>query len=425
MKNHRREKKISVVCNIGGIFNPGTMSADLGFPAICLRHGYTNLEYFYLLSPDEYRSYFEIEHGKDSLRDYVQGSPVKYGRLLGRLSDLSASDAIVYWSGWLHSPAIYDLYKKCLLNMSLAKDDREATDLVNQHIYLTNQSDEVLKKTISFGQTVLFNTLRHEVTPGYGDAYQSFYRRVRSAYMRDAFSAQKIKRLRSDFEHSHLCVDCASFLHEADVDNLPGNVSEADLTFCYRQIGVFFARSSIDDDKILAVVQILCDALNKRAFSLPWGSRFVFPQAKSLPYPTPSSAGKPVFSIGDQLRMIRHSAAIVTDTYHVCVNAWAMGIPAICIAETLSTSELDLNSGYRFSSIDKRFTFYATIDALDFFVYGEELKDLAFLKAHLISIARLMENPSSIEQIASAVRKEVIAAEKNLINELERILGPS
>ncbi|MFL6603916.1 MAG: hypothetical protein ACJ8R9_21670 [Steroidobacteraceae bacterium] len=430
----RREKKISIVFNNGIDLNPGRASEHLAFDAIAARHGYTNLQYFELVSPEDYYTWFkklepkypqiDLSSIRTSYGEFYEGFPIKYDRLLGRLDELAASDAIIYWSDWLHLPCFYEHYKQCLPEMSIAKDEHEAIELVNSHIFLTDQSDEVLDKTISFGQTIMYNTLRHETTPDYGAAYQSFYKRARKAYMRDVFSARKISRLRSDYDNNNACVDCAMLLRDEDVDRMSRSASDEDLAFCRHKIGVFFGRSDIDVEDIHSVVETLSEELKKPAFWLPWGLPSIgFPQTKSLPFPTPSGGSRRFIKVGDSLSMIRCASAVITDTYHVCVNAWARGVPAICVGSILAKGEFDLNSGYRFSSIDKRYSLYEMLEALDFYVHEEELRDAEFLKAHLRSIAGLINTPAFMQQIRSGLRAEAAAAEDRLVRELDGILG--
>jgi hypothetical protein len=428
-----RDKKISVVFNNGIDLNPGRASEHLAFHAIAARRGYANLQYFELLSPEDYYDWLkklepkhpniDVSSIRSSYSEFYDRFPIKYDRLLGRLDELATSDAIVYWSDWLHLPCFYEHYKQCLPEMSIAKDEQEAVGLVNSHIFLTEQPDEVLDKTISFGQTIMFNTLRHETTRDYGAAYKSFYTRARKAYMREVFSARKVSRLRSDYSNNNAGVDCAMLLRDEDVDRMSRSASNEDLAFCRDKIGVFFGRSDIEVKDILAVVGILSDELKAPTFSLPWGLPSMgFPQTKSLPFPTPSGGSRRFVKVGDSLSMIRCASAVITDTYHVCVNAWARGVPAICIGSILAKSDFDLNSGYRFSSIDKRYSLYEMIEALEFYVHEEEFRDADFLKAHLRSIASLINTPAFMQQIRSGLRAEAEAAEDRLVRELDGIL---
>lgn len=430
-----RGKKISVVCNNGIDLNPGRASEHLALDAIAVRHGYTQLKYFELTSPEDNYDWFrklqpkypqiDLASIKSDYGEFYEGFPIRYERLLGRLDELVASDAILYWSDWLHLRHFYDHYKRCLTETSIAKSEQEAISLIDSHIFLADQPDEVLGKTISFGQTIMFNTLRHETTPDYGAAYRSFYGRARKAYMRDVFSARKVARLRSDYSDNNTSVDCAMLLKDEDVDRMSRSASPQELAFCRDKIAVFFGRSNIDVSDILSVVGMLSDELKRPAFALPWGlpSLIAFPQTKTLPFPAPAGGSRRFIKVGDSLAMIAAAGVVVTDTYHVAVNAWARGVPAICVGSILAKSEFDANSGYRFSCIDKRYSLYEMIEALDFYVHEEELRDAGFLKAHLRHIAEMIDTPAFTRQIVSGLRSEAAAAEARLVRELDGILS--
>jgi hypothetical protein len=431
--NSRGEKKLSIVCNNNIRLNPGRSTEHLAFHALARRHGFTNCQYFELLSPEDYFALLsrtasgidaDIAAARSSHAEYYADFPIVYEHLIGRLDELTSSDAIIFWSDWLHMPVFYNYYKDCLTNLGLVGDDLEAAALIDSHLYLTTQPDVILNKTISFGQTLLFNSLQHESSAGYGEAYRSFYKRARKAYMRDVFSARKISRLRGDYSNSNVCVDCATLLTERDIDALPTSVPTEDFASCNNKIAVFFGRSDVDVHQIMAVVETLTSELELQAFYLPWGVPFGFPQTKALPVPTvPIGGPRQTGKVGDLLAMMKRASVVITDTYHVCVNSWSMGIPAICIGSVLSKSDFDLNSGYRFAPIDKRYAFYSMSEALDFYIHEEEFRDAKFLKAHLLNIARLLAEPEYVRQIVRELRKESVAAEQRLVSEIDGILA--
>lgn len=421
--------RIAVVFSNGPAINEGRSTEHLGFCALARRHGLHGVTFFDLLPFSEYGLYqnrFRESFTKEAprIRTYYEDFPIEYKRLLGNLQDLKNSDAIIFWSGWLHTPLLYSHYETVLVEMGFARNKREATDLIDSHLYFDNEDSDIFERTLSFGETVLSNTVSQEISPGYGRAYRNFFKEAAHVYMRDMVSAQKISRLRLDYDNSHLGADCATFLSEDDIDHLPGDGSGVQVGFCRGKMALFFGRSDIDPTMIRRLAEYLGDRLNKTAFSFSWGTEFSFPQLKSLPFPTPPvTPGSNQLKIGDTLRLIRASSIVVTDTYHVCVNSWAMGVPAICVGSVLSKEQFDRNSGTRFSSIDKRYVFYSMCDALDFYLHEQELSDTEYLLSHLRHVGDLIEEGPVVDRVIANIRKNAADAEARLVQSLGQLLS--
>ena len=65
---------------------------------------------------------------------------------------------------------------------------------------------------------------------------------------------------------------------------------------------------------------------------------------------------------------------IITDTYHVCVNAWRMGIPAICIGEGGGKVSTSIND-------KKKEILYDMYGARRFYLFLESFRSLKSLKS--------------------------------------------
>ena len=78
----------------------------------------------------------------------------------------------------------------------------------------------------------------------------------------------------------------------------------------------------------------------------------------------PPEAPRSVDTILSELSGYRY---IITDTYHLAVNAWRMGIPAICIGMAVDTSQHSLSD-------KKKEILYEMIGARRFYTYSERLR---------------------------------------------------
>ena len=232
----QQKKSLAVVISNGPAINPGRSSEHLGFCAVARRHGFKNVTFFDLLPFTEYfarRNAYQESFKIDLplIEEYYAGFPIQYNRLLGSLNDLCSSDALLFWSGWLHTPQLYEHYRTALVEMAFAPDDAAAVEIIDCHLYLGKENDAIFNRTVAFGETILNNTISRDISSAYGAAYQRFYKRTKYVYMRDIVSAQKISSLKSDHRSVYLGADCATLLTRGDVDRLPGNASEDEVAF--------------------------------------------------------------------------------------------------------------------------------------------------------------------------------------------------
>ena len=133
-----------------------------------------------------------------------------------------------------------------------------------------------------------------------------------------------------------------------------------------------------------------------------------------------NSDSNPVL-LGDLLNRISEFEFVITDTYHVCLNAWRAGVPAICIGETLSLDIYDVSIGWRNAWRDKRQTFYFMYDAMEFYVYKEELLHQQFYKSRLKQLTKLLQ--SNINQsISENIRNYAKLVEHSFINKIQNLI---
>jgi len=130
---------------------------------------------------------------------------------------------------------------------------------------------------------------------------------------------------------------------------------------------------------------------------IPWGdgaafdamearTRKGFRQLQKAPIPRTAL-------VGDLYRLLQSFSLIVSDTYHVCVNAWRMGVPAVCIADIHPETAESVSSGHAYAWRDKRQCFYAMYDAMPYFTYFSELTDRKWRPRRVYQLTQLFNRP--------------------------------
>ena len=138
-----------------------------------------------------------------------------------------------------------------------------------------------------------------------------------------------------------------------------------------------------------------------------------------------SLEGFTVEAVGDPVRALenlRQYRVIVTDTYHVCVNAWNLGIPAICLVENEFSETRNTGVLNYFSRRDKKQLFMSMYDALDFLVPTNELVNTDYRHARTTHVADLLQSRLEILAIHERIRVHARTAESAFVAELRALL---
>src|SRR5258706_14558113 len=122
------------------------------------------------------------------------------------------------------------------------------------------------------------------------------------------------------------------------------------------------------------------------------------------------------------LNALTRYKAIITDTYHVCVNAWNLGIPAICLVENEFSKYRNVNVGDPYAARDKRQVFMGMYDGLDFLVPGNELNDREQREARILHLISYINSQSVIKSIHNRIRLRAKSAEDSFMRELSQFL---
>ncbi|ABA88515.1 hypothetical protein Pcar_1266 [Syntrophotalea carbinolica DSM 2380] len=411
-------RKISVICAPAPKPNPGMASVDLAFHALSRRHGFADQVTFYqLYTADELHA-----QAGDELQKEVrirQSLPFAYQNFRNRLEDVFSSDRIVFWGDFLHSADYHVAAARRLVKIGLVDHADDALALVRDHYFLRHAPAEVWSKVLVFGGNLLHNRSAHYSADDYGPEAQRFFRRAEQIKMRDIYSAARVSELRNDYSASYLGCDCSLVLLPEDLKELACSDRQNPIVPDTGRVGVFFGRNKCHPGIMARFARDLCRRLGKRGQWLPWGLtkgfgrmrdkvRFRFPGLEIVNHPTPPTPG-------DLYRMLGSYELVISDTYHVCVNAWRLGVPAVCIGQAVVSEQDNINSGHVFAWRDKRQVFYGMYDALDYYVYAEEIGDRRLRGRRLDQLTELLQTPVSTQAVHARLLSSARAMEQSAI----------
>jgi len=290
------------------------------------------------------------------LPDYGNfGLGFEYADLNQHISDLHDCSAIIFWGDFLHARA----YLHTEL-MPRGVDKEQAY----RALFLTECDDSVLEKSILFGGSLITDNAYADLDSEYINAAQRLLSMSHHAYFRDVFSAMRAQNITEAYERDFLGIDGAMLF---DYDLVPGE-SPIDSSDKNGQIGLFFSRTNLNLAHSFKFTLALGRADERAVEWLQW-----LPSDPNLlnaiqdQFPLIEMAPEPDL-LDDIFEQIRSCAYIVTDTYHLSMVAWRLGVPAICIGVGAQTIQRTVHD-------KKKEVVYSMYGASPFYLFAELFAD--------------------------------------------------
>ncbi len=324
---------------------------------------------------------------------------IHFHNLPDSLEQIYKHDAIIFWGDFLHSRTFLTTGGPIQVRR-FGLSPTQIWDIMARCMLLRDASADVLERTLLFGGTILPDKQSDLEDEAYRSAFTRLLSGCRQAWMREPISAARVAMIRND-ERSYLGVDAALLLPKSV--NFPvGPWSEGEGG---RRIGLFVgARSQVTKD-LIPFVERLAKRFSAEIDWLPWlnfpcyqnppVSQRIKGIAKLLLPICPDrrrhelqararrnsslladnlrrrTLRSGTWTTGDLVRQLGKYEFIVTDTYHICINAWRLGVPAIC----LGAEQPSIHSNRGSLADLKKFIFYLTYQATDLYFTPTQLQN--------------------------------------------------
>jgi len=410
------QKKISVICAPPPSPNPGMMTVDLAFHDLWQENfPQHQVRFWHILSEAERKAGWKTRHLPE--KNARETSLLQYECLRGNRDEAFTADVIIFWGDFFHMAHYREQSARWLGAADKTLSHADALKVVDQLYFLGGAGSGLFGRTLAYGGNLLFNRASDYLDAGYGPLVQKFLTQTRRVWMRDVFSAGQVNRLRDEWTTSHAGTDCALLMNGTALAgigrNYPAPTKDG-------RAAIFFHRNQSGQGQALKFARALCRRKKVRPFWLPW--RLSRPPGKwqrllfsELEFPLENQPP----STGDLLDHIAASELVITDTYHVCVNAWRLGVPAICIGETWTHAGLDVSSGHAEAGRDKRWVFYSMNEALEFYIHTGQLAGSLVDQVERITLR--LENRVLVKFITDGMRARAAAAKIDLLDCLQSL----
>lgn len=405
-------RAIAVITATPPGFNPGMLVSELTAWAMLRRLGALGRARFLRLVPVEQR--FALTDPADRAAAIARCDLGIDHAVLADPAEL-AETVPLFWGDFLHMRH----YVGAIAALLPGGPDPA---VARRFLLLEGAPDAVLRRAVSFGTTLLFNTASDLLDPAYGAALRRFAAGARLVAPRDLVSAARLRDLAPACGGA--CgLDCAQMavLAEDWRDLFPRPPAKV-----APHAGglLFLGRARHEPAALDALLGRLGQGLGIGWEVLPWGDGSAFPMLVGQHQPQPACVAPPANPAPDLAALIGAVAGarlVVTDTYHLMVIAWSLGVPAVLLpGQSFNAPETgrDVNLGNLLAPIDKRVMFLARHGLLEFMLAPETLACARLRAAALDNMLGQIGDGRIVTNHLSELRSLAGAAEQALATAL-------
>lgn len=363
-------------------------------------------------------------------RDFLNEN-IRYSNLR-LIEDNESPSAVFYWGDFQHgldyqvqtAKRLKKIAGKYNLNTSTSQSEwqNQARDYFLLHNYF--KKDDLPFQVAMYGVTLFQNGLNDYLNEDYYENLKWLYNKAAFVKSRESYSANMISMLKNDYQNSYLGVDCALLNTKEELLSQP-RINPLAFDNFQGNIGISFGRSSkrLSRVNLLRFINNLSKRLKKDTINIPWSYFSGGLLANNLGIFSRGlrkyhNLKNVEFTAGDILNGMSKLSLIITDTYHVAINAIALNIPVICIYEPSPKSERNANMGYRYAWRDKRAILFTTNNMADFLICTEDLNSSEIRKEKIDNIVNLLGKNSRMLNIAYSNLQSIAKNDRKLIGKL-------
>jgi hypothetical protein len=387
-------RRLSLICALPHP-NPGMYSVDLAFDAFAARHG---------LHVEVTRYCYGGPHHASGLDRHT----LQYASLAERFDEVVAADLILYWGDYQHAHSYWRSALHNGPNRALDFADEQAeTAYLAEHLLLAGQPAEVLRKTLSFGSTLIGDDRRSTTTDdsAYRTAFPRFLADVGQIWFRDPISAAQAGVLRGDGQANHLGVDCAHLLTADDYRSIAGLTASGPGTGDHAV--VFFGRLEGAVEEPARLAGRLARDAGLETIWVPWlganpdavaAVQAVIPDLTADPAPAAYEA---------LIARVATARLVITDAYHLCLIAWRLGVPAVCLGRGGQRAVRPISD-------KKKEVFYLTQRLSPLYLFHERIADPSSHPGLAREVLEVALDPGFVADVGASLDVQVSAAEAEL-----------
>jgi hypothetical protein len=389
-----------------GYLNAGMLTVDMAAAAVLKRAvPHAAVSWYTLHPPDQLGAVHQYIDPREL--------PFDWRPLIGGFDEVCDHDAIVLWGDFLQARHYFveDALDRLRQGAGQPLSSESALEMLYRCLLFGRAPMSVLRKVFIFGSTILFNRQTDYSVDRYGEHLCRLLGNCGGVWAREPVSAAKIQHLRQDYTSMPLGTDPAFLLRDEDLAVL-STTSWIDQTFADR-VGLFFGTRTRPPLTLTRFLRQATRQLGLHLEWLPWFPAHELLQAVPRRWSrTPARAAYLMlaqrriarlmsrgtwYTAGDLLAAVGRYRFVVTDTYHLCVNAWRAGTPAICFAN------LEASPFQRSLDDYKKRVLYDMYDATDFYFGTSSLRTPAGARRALDRLLRVVTDGTLVTAVTRRI----------------------
>lgn len=354
----------------------------------------------------------------------------KHNPIYPNIDELFGHDLILYWGDFLQARHYID--DECVNRTSeiYGISTKESQDFCYLALLQEAAPLEVHRKSILFGSSLLYNKASDYKESRYSSALRSLLTNSQAALFRDPISSVRANHLTKNYALSHLGIDPA-FLNDTDaIARLPSSKWSTDL-LDDSAVGLFFGTRTSAPSNLISFCSEIAGKLNASLEWLPW-----FPLHEKMRQESTGSLSSRFkrfnglrlrdieallprgdsYSQGDLLTALPKYKLIITDTYHLCINAWRAGTPAICVGA-------EINNPSQVIKDFKKRVLYEMFDAQEFYFDVSAIEQETARQRTIARMSSIAVDTDLIARITERIQEQTHAVETILRDKIEKVLA--
>ena len=400
-------KPVAIITATPPGVNPGMLACDAAARTFMARAGLTEHCTFFRV-----RRLADVLGHADAETRAATVAACDIGLEFSLLEDASQLEGMtpVFWGDFLHMHA----YQRAVAG----PDPRDFLAIAD--LLLLRTAAATTRRAVSYGTSILFNATADYGDPDYGPAFRAFFDGVFHVQMRDAISAAVVSGLRRRGENN-FGIDPAQLLSLPAYESaVIGDAGRDDAgTTRIDRAAVFFARGKHDWRLLEPFIDNLATTIGVRPAWIPWGDSFSFPFMHGVPYgssiPRLPADRHACSRLQSLLRTIRESRCVITDTYHLAVISWAIGVPAVVIAGDYHDGEKLAKAAHVRVRHDKRKVIMGQDGLLDFYIEPQLIAATDHWKEISGRLGRSIHAAAEADAFRSHLAARATASEASLL----------
>lgn len=281
--------------------------------------------------------------------------------------NLNDYDCVIVWGDFIVSNHFLSMTQPKIRNNS------EVFDFDLQYKVLLGAFSEIdLKKVIVFGQCIVVDGIEVLAQNNYLELVKRLLNNASLFKVRDPLSVYRAKLI-SDLSRDYLGVDSALLNYTIDYKRI-NEIKKSVKKNKKKKIGLFFARSkNINRKKKILGYYLKFKLKNYEYKWIPWLEN----KQESKRFFKFVNDCNPTTDL-DYIAELLECDVIITDTYHLSLMAWSIGIPCICYGKGTEHFKSTVHD-------KKKEIFFSSNFIDDFYFYTETEKFISDIKNNVLS----------------------------------------